>query len=285
MEIGVVLPQGELHGGARELGDFARAVQELGFRHLLAYDHVLGADPNGHPGWSGPYDVDSPFHEPLVLFGYLAGVCDLDLVTGVLILPQRQTGLVAKQAAEVDLLSGGRLRLGVGIGWNSVEYAALGRPMSHRGARLDEQIALLRALWTRRSVTFAGSGELVEAAGIAPLPGRSIPIWIGGASDAAYRRAGRLGDGWLPRLQPGPELDAARAAVAAAARAAGRRPAEIGMHGRIRSSPGFAAGVHRWRAAGATHLAVSTLGAGFTSLKEHLGALRTVAREGILDAH
>jgi probable F420-dependent oxidoreductase len=276
MEIGVVLPQGESHGDPRALRSFAQAVQELGFRHLLAYDHVLGADPAGHPGWSGPYDVDSPFHEPLTLFAFLAGVCDLDLITGVLVLPQRQTSLVAKQAAEVALLSGGRLRLGVGIGWNSVEYAALGRPMRDRGARLDEQIALLRALWTQRSVTFSGTGETVAAAGIAPLPAQPIPIWIGGTSEAAYRRAGRLGDGWLPRVSPGPELAAAKAVVASAALLAGRSPDAIGMHGRIRF-PVSAEAVRQWRDAGATHVAVSTLGAGFTTLKEHLGALEAVA--------
>ncbi|MFY1632131.1 LLM class F420-dependent oxidoreductase [Solwaraspora sp. WMMB335] len=286
MEIGVVLPQGELHGGPRALREYARAVQDLGFGHLFAYDHVLGADPAGHPGWRGVYDVDHPFHEPLVLFGYLAGVCDLDLVTGVLVLPQRQTALVAKQAAEVDLLSGGRLRLGVGIGWNSVEYEALGRPMRSRGERLDQQIALLRALWQQRSVTFGHGGEQVVAAGINPLPQRPIPIWIGGACPAAYRRAGRIGDGWMPRLAPGPELAAARAMVMAAAEAAGRPAAAIGMHGRVRYTDGGAAGVaataRRWREAGATHLAVSTLGAGFSSLGEHLEALTAIARTGLL---
>ncbi|MET3425258.1 putative F420-dependent oxidoreductase [Actinoplanes tereljensis] len=279
----MVLPQGELHGGPGALRDFAQAVQELGFRHLLAYDHVLGADPAGHPGWSGPYDVDSPFHEPLTLFAYLAGVCDLGLVTGVLVLPQRQTALVAKQAAEVDLLSEGRLTLGVGLGWNAVEYAALGQPMRRRGARLEEQIALLRALWTQRSVTGSSADELFEAAGINPLPGRSIPIWIGGTSDAAYRRAGRIGDGWLPRVSPGPALAAAKIIVAEAASSAGREPGAIGMHGRIRVADGSVAlAAGRWRAAGATHLAVSTLGAGFTALHEHLRALTGVL-EGIVD--
>ncbi|MEV4640567.1 LLM class F420-dependent oxidoreductase [Actinoplanes sp. NPDC049548] len=286
MDIGVVLPQGELHGGPAALREFAVAVQELGFRHLMAYDHVLGADPDGHPGWRGVYDVDDPFHEPLVLFGHLAAVCDLDLVTSVLVLPQRQTALVAKQAAEVDLLSGGRLRLGVGIGWNAVEYEALGMPMRSRGDRLDRQIRLLRALWQQRSVTGATDEERLVAAGINPLPGRPIPIWVGGSSAAAYRRAGRVGDGWMPRLQPGPELDAARAVVAWSAEAAGRSPDTIGLHGRIRLTEGGPAAVadaaRRWRDAGADHLAVSTLGAGFTSLADHLGALTAIARTGLL---
>ncbi len=287
MEIGVVLPQGELHGGPRALREYASVAQELGFRHLLAYDHVLGADPAGHPNWQGVYDVDDPFHEPLVLFGYLAAVCDLDLVTSVLVLPQRQTALVAKQAAEIDLLSDGRLRLGVGIGWNTVEYEALGRPMQSRGERLDQQITLLRSLWTHRSVSFEHSGERIVAAGINPRPKRPIPIWIGGASPAAYRRAGRTGDGWMPRLQPGPELTAARMIVTKAAEAAGRPPEAIGMHGRVRYLDGGAVGVaaaaRRWREAHATHLAVSTLGAGFTSLSEHLEALTAIARTGLLD--
>lgn len=287
MEIGVVLPQGELHGGPRALREYARAAQELGFRHLLAYDHVLGADPAGHPNWQGVYDADDPFHEPLVLFGYLAAVCDLDLVTSVLVLPQRQTALVAKQAAEIDLLSDGRLRLGVGLGWNTVEYEALGRPMRSRGERLDQQIDLLRALWTHRSVSFEHSGERIVAAGINPRPKRPIPIWIGGTSPAAYRRAGRTGDGWMPRLQPGPELTAARMIVTRAAEAAGRPPEAIGLHGRVRYIDGGAVGVaaaaRRWREARATHLAVSTLGAGFTSLSEHLDALTAIAHTGLLN--
>lgn len=288
MEIGVVLPQGELHSDPRALRDFAVAVQELGYRHLLAYEHVLGADPAGHPGWSGKNDVDDPFHEPLVLFGYLAAVCDLELVTGVLVLPQRQTALVAKQAAEVDRLCGGRLRLGVGLGWNAVEYEALGRPMRSRGRRLEEQIALMRALWTQRSVTATVDGERVVAAGIAPLPvQRPIPVWIGGSSPATYRRAGRIGDGWIPRLEPGPELDAARKLVAEAAEQAGRPASAVGMQGRVSFADGGAAGVaaaaHAWRDAHATHLAVKTLGAGFTTLTQHLDALTAVAETGLLD--
>lgn len=287
MNIGVVLPQGELHSDPDALREYARAVQDLGFQHITAYDHVVGADPAGHPGWRGPYDVDNPFHEPLVLFGFLAAVCDLDLITGVLVLPQRQTVLVAKQAAEVDHLSNGRLRLGLGIGWNVVEFEALGRPMQARGARLDEQVALLRALWSRRSVTFTGADERLVAAGINPLPQRQIPIWLGGTSVAAYRRAGRVGDGWMPRLAPGPELSTARAIVVQAAEDAGRPPDAIAMHGRVRFTDGGPAGVaaatRLWRDAHATHVAVSTLGAGFTTLNQHLDALTAVAETGLLN--
>jgi probable F420-dependent oxidoreductase len=166
---------------------------------------VVGADPAVHHGWSGPYDVHTTFHEPFVLFGYLAALTSLELVTSIVILPQRQTVLVAKQAAEIDLLTQGKFRLGVGIGWNEVEYEALGQNFSKRGARLTEQVALLRRLWTETSLTVAGEQEHVTGAGIAPLPvQRPIPVWIGARADVALRRAGRIADGWFPMDQPGP---------------------------------------------------------------------------------
>src|SRR5207245_1535162 len=194
----------------------------LGFSHVLAYDHVVGADPEVHRGWAGPYNVRTTFHEPFVLFGYLAAITELELVTCIIILPQRQTVLAAKQAAEVDLLTRGRFRFGVGLGWNAVEYEALGKDFSNRGRRLDEQVALLRRLWTEQTVTFDGTYERVTGAGIAPLPiQRPIPVWFGAASPPAYRRAGRLGDGWFPQVVPGPRLDDARAEVERAARETG----------------------------------------------------------------
>src|SRR5580658_4623066 len=149
MKIGVVFPQTEIGADVGGVRAYAEQVEDLGFTHLLAYDHVVGADPAVHRGWSGPYDVASTFHEPFVLFGYLAGFTSLEFATGIVILPQRQTALVAKQAAEVDILSGGRFRLGVGLGWNAVEYEALGKTFSDRGKRLEEQIELLRLLWTQ----------------------------------------------------------------------------------------------------------------------------------------
>src|ERR1700729_2966136 len=161
MRIGVVFPQTELGGDVGAVRPYGERVDELGYTHLLAYDHVVGADPAVHAGWSGPYDVTTTFHEPFVLFGYMAGVSSLELVTGIIILPQRQTALVAKQAAEVDLLSGGRFRLGIGLGWIAVEYEALGQDFSSRGRRSDEQIALLRQLFTEQSVTFKGADEQV----------------------------------------------------------------------------------------------------------------------------
>jgi probable F420-dependent oxidoreductase len=180
---------------------------------------VLGVDREAHPSWTAPYDVDTPFHEPFVLFGFLAAVTSLELVACVVILPQRQTALVAKQAAEVDLLTGGRFRLGVGVGWNKVEYEALGLEFGDRGRRYDEQIELLRRYWSERAITHRGAFETVTGAGIAPRPVQQpIPVWFGTQSAPAYRRAGRLGDGWFPQVQPGPELEAARAVVDAACR-------------------------------------------------------------------
>src|ERR1700716_247210 len=178
MQIGVVFPQSEIGADVDGVRAYGLAVEELGFTHVMAYDHVVGADPEVHQGWNGPYDVHTTFHEPMVMFGYLAAVTSLELVTSIIILPQRQTVLAAKQAAEVDLLSGGRFRFGVGLGWNPVEYEALGQPFDKRGRRLSEQIGLLRALWTSPSVTFVGEFDQVTGAGLAPLPvQRPIPIW------------------------------------------------------------------------------------------------------------
>jgi probable F420-dependent oxidoreductase len=281
MQIGVVFPQTELGGDVGAVRAYAEGAAGLGYSHILAYDHVVGADPAAYPGWSGPYNIDTTFHEPFVLFGFLAAITSLELVTGVIILPQRQTALVAKQAAEVDLLTRGRFRLGVGLGWNAVEYETLGRSFSDRGRRAEEQVALLRRLWTERSVDHDGPTERVPNAGLAPLPiQRPIPIWFGGTSERALRRAGRLADGWFPQVPPGPKLDAACAEVAGAARSAGRDPGRIGMEGRVTWAGGadtLADHVDRWRRAGATHVSINTMGAGFGSVDEHLAALATGA--------
>lgn len=282
MRVGVVFPQTELGGDRGAVRAYGEAVADLGYRHLLAYDHVVGADPAVHQGWAGPYDVATTFHEPLVMFGFLAAVTDLELVTGIVILPQRQTALAAKQAAEVDLLTGGRFRFGVGVGWNPVEYEALGQRFDQRGRRLSEQIALLRALWTTPTVTFDGTFDRVTGAGLAPLPvQRPIPIWIGGSSEPAYRRIGRLADGWFPQVRPGPDLDAALATIAAGAESAGRDPATIGMEGRAAWSTDdtdrVARQADRWRAAGATHLTIDTMRAGLATVDDHVAALARTA--------
>ena len=282
MQIGVVFPQTEIGADAGAVRAYATGVEQLGYGHVVAYDHVVGADPAVHQGWDGPYDLHSTFHEPLVLFGFLAGFTTLEMVTGIIILPQRQTALVAKQAAEVDLLTGGRFRLGVGLGWNAVEYEALGKDFSDRGRRVDDQVELLRRLWTEPSVSYRAGDEQVTGAGLAPLPvQRPIPIWFGAASPPAYRRVGRLGDGWFPLTPPGPKLDEARGLVEAAAVEAGRDPSTLGLEGRVSWGDGGAGALadhaDRWRRIGATHLSVNTMGAGLGSVDAHLGALATAA--------
>jgi probable F420-dependent oxidoreductase len=283
MRIGVVFPQTEIGADVGTIRAYAQAVEELGYAHLLAYDHVLGADPAIHNPWGGPYDIDTAFHEPFVLFGYLAAITTLELVTGIIIVPQRQTALVAKQAAEVDVLTEGRFRFGIGLGWNKIEYDALGADFHTRGRRMDEQVALLRRLWTERSVTFEGTFDRMTGAGIAPMPVQQpIPMWFGAASERAYQRVGRLADGWFPQVPPGEHLDAARAIVDAAARAAGRDPAMIGLEGRVSWTDAgvdkLVDHVARWRAAGATHLAINTMNAGLATPDEHVRVLKTAAR-------
>lgn len=282
MKIGVIYPQTELPVEPDVVRRYARTVEELGYDHIVAYDHVLGADPALHPGWKGPYDIDTTFHEPLVLYGFLAAVTSVELVTGIVIGPQRQTALLAKQAAEVDVLTGGRFRLGLGVGWNPVEYEALGQDFASRGQREEEQIGLLRRLWSERSVTFEGRFDRVTGAGLAPLPRqRPIPVWLGGQSPAAYRRIGRLADGWFPQVVPGPRLEEAMAIIAASARESGRDPSALGMEGRVTQGPDgtdvLVEHVERWRDAGATHVAVNTMGTGLADADAHLDALRRAA--------
>jgi probable F420-dependent oxidoreductase len=282
MQVGVVFPQTELGGDVGAVRAYGEQVEALGYRHILAFDHVVGADPSVHTGWNGPYDVHTTFHEPMVLFGFLAGITrSLEFVTGVIILPQRQTVLVAKQAAEVDLLSSGRFRLGIGIGWNTVEYEALGEDFGNRGKRSEEQIELMRRLWTEESVTFDGKFHTVTGAGIAPLPvQRPIPVWIGAGSTRGYERAGRIADGWFPMVVPGPALDAARSVVDRAAVDAGRDPKSIGMEAWVKwqgSADDVVTKVDKWAKVGASHISINTMGAGLETVDDHLAALTAVA--------
>jgi probable F420-dependent oxidoreductase len=282
MQVGVVFPQTELGGDVGAVRAYGEQVEALGYRHVLAFDHVVGADPKVHTGWDGPYDVQTTFHEPMVLFGFLAGVTrSLEFVTGVIILPQRQPVLVAKQAAEVDLLSSGRFRLGVGIGWNKVEYEALGEDFGNRGKRSEEQIELMRRLWTEESVTFDGKFHTVTGAGLAPLPvQRPIPVWIGAGSTRGYERAGRIADGWFPMVVPGPALDAAREVVDRAAVDAGRDPKDLGMEAWVKwrgSADDVVAKVAKWVQVGASHISINTMGAGLKTVDDHLAALAAVA--------
>ena len=281
MQLGVVFPQNEIGEDPGAVRAFAEAAEDLGYAHLIFYDHVLGADTNRRPDWQGPYSHQDAFHEPMVTFGYLAALTSrIELVTAVIILPQRQTALLAKQAAQVDVLSGGRLRLGVGIGWNDVEYEALNENFHDRGKRSEEQVELLRALWTNEIVDFEGRWHSIPGAGIKPLPvQRPIPIWFGGGrSDGVLRRIARLGDGWFPQLQAddgGRErIEAFRNFIAEA----GRSQDDVGVDARVAVSRGGIDGALRdcetWRGWGATHVSFNTLRAGFTSADEHIDALR-----------
>lgn len=279
MQLGVVFPQNEIGEDPGAVRAFAEAAEDLGYAHLIFYDHVLGADTNRRPDWQGPYSHRDTFHEPMVTFGYLAALTSrIELVTAVIILPQRQTALLAKQAAQVDVLSGGRLRLGVGIGWNDVEYEALNENFHDRGKRSEEQVELLRALWTNEIVDFQGRWHSIPGAGIKPLPvQRPIPIWFGGRSDPLLDRVGRIGDGWFPNMGPKQVAEGLKK-VHAAAEKAGRDPKSIGLETSeaiIKQSPEEAAARGQiWKDLGLTHFALNTMGAGLQGLDAHLDALR-----------
>jgi len=280
MRYGVVFPQTEIGKDPSAIRDFAQAAEELGYHHLLAYDHVVGANPASRPGWRPPYTYKDTFHEPFVLFGYLAGLTKrIELVTGVIILPQRQTVLVAKQAAALDVLSGGRLRLGIGIGWNPVEYEALGENFKNRGRRSEEQVDVMRKLWTQELVTFEGEWHKITDAGLNPLPiQRPIPIWFGGGHDQTLRRVARLGDGWFPLLGPDDKCRAMIEKIRAYTREAGRDPRSVGIEGRIMIGQGspeqWTKEIQAWKELGATHVTANTMKAGFSSPSGHVEAIR-----------
>lgn len=282
MRFGVVFPQIEFGNDVQAIRDYVQTAEGLGYDYLLVYDHVLGAHPERTPKLTGPYTWEHPFHEPMVFFGFLAAVTTrLGLVTGILILPQRQTALVAKQAAEVDVLSGGRLRLGIGIGWNYVEYEALGEDFKTRGRRSEEQIAVLRKLWTEPLVTHRSAHHVIDNAGLNPLPvQRPIPIWFGGAADAVLERAARIGDGWMPAGRPPDDrMKAHLGQLDGHLAAAGRDRKQFGIDPWI-SIAGLGRDevrrrVEAWRALGATHLAVDTMRAGFATPRAHIEAIRS----------
>lgn len=279
MKIGVVFPQTEIGGDPGVIREYVQTAEQLGFKHVLAYDHVIGANPASRPGWRPPYTHLDPFQEPLVLFGYLAGLTKtIEFVTGVIILPQRQTVLVAKQAAIVDVLSGGRLRFGIGLGWNPVEYEALGEDFKSRGARCEEQVEVLRKLWTEEIVTYTGRWHKIVDAGINPLPvQRPIPIWFGGTDDRVLRRLARLGDGWFPLLGPDEKCRALIETVRKYASENGRDPSAIGIEGRIAYGDGspesWLRDLEAWRTLGATHVSFNTMKAGLKT-SAHIEAIR-----------
>ena len=296
MELGVTFPQTEIGPDPLVVRDYAQAAESLGYDHLMAYDHVVGAniDRPDRAGGRWPYTHQSNYHEPFVLFGYLAGITTrLGLVSGIIILPQRQTVLAAKQAAAIDILSGGRLRLGVGLGWNTVEYEALGENFRNRGRRLEEQIEVMRALWTQELVTFDGTWHHITDARINPLPvQRPIPLWMGGAQGGAretgtvepvLRRIARLADGWMLTGSPTDQVAERIEQIRGYVREYGRDPQSFGFQGSISLRAGgpdqWHADLAGWQRLGATHVAINTMNAGLERPQEHIDAIRRVYEE------
>jgi probable F420-dependent oxidoreductase len=280
MKIGLVYPQTEFGTNPADIRDYARLAEETGFSHILAYDHVLGANPDRTGGWQGVYSSRHAFMEPLSLFSFMAAFTNqIEFTTGIVILPQRQTALFAKQAATLDILSKGRLRVGVGLGWNELEYIALNEDFHTRGRRLEEQVVVLRQLWTQPLVTFNGRWHTIPDVGLNPLPlQQPIPIWFGGTAEPALRRAARLADGWMISttrsvvdVQPALEL------IRRALEEAGRSRDTFGVEARLAYGAGNPAAWHsliqEWQAAGATHLSFNTMGHGFDTPLKHLAAV------------
>ena len=289
MQVGVAFPTIDIGDDFAAARDFVQTADELGYTHLRVLDHVLGADPQFHPEVpTFYYTHESYIHEPFTFMAYLAAITtNLELTTGIIILPQRQTALVAKQAAEVDVLSGGRLRLGIGVGWNPVEYEALNEDWGSRGKRCEEQIEVLRLLWTEEVIDYKGQWHRIDHAGIKPRPvQRPIPIWIGAGAparpmplDVAMRRIARMADGWFPLYPMSDEGRQVIDRIRRYADEAGRDPATIGLEGRItldvNTGPqAWIDEANAWKAAGATHLGVNTTGAGLTSNREHIDTIR-----------
>lgn len=279
MQFGVVFPHHEIGTDPGAIKAFAQGAEALGASHLLIYDHVLGADPDRPGGWKGMYDKDVAFHEPLTTLAFLAAVTDkLDLMTTILILPQRQTALVAKQAAQVALLSSNRLRLGVGTGWNKIEYESLGVPFEHRGARQEEQVELLRRLWTEDSLDFEGRFHRVDKASILPRPTQPVPIWFGGSAPALLRRCAVMGDGWVPLMGANDKARACIDTIREHREAAGRSMDDFGIQAQAQYRGGnpdrWADHAAKWRELGCTHLAIATHNAGETDVDGHLQRIR-----------
>jgi probable F420-dependent oxidoreductase len=284
--LGVVFPQTEIGADPAVVRAYAEAAQEMGFSHLVVFDHVLGADPAAYPGWAGPYTAFTMFHEVFVLFGYLAALAPrMELVTSVVILPQRQTALVAKQAAEIDVLTGGKFRLGVGIGWNFVEYEGLGMNFKDRGRRFEEQIELMRRYWQEPVFTYEGTYHKVTAAGINPLPvQRPIPIWIGGSAEPALKRAAVMADGFFPQRPLEGGWPATIEKMRGWREEAGKSWDSFGLEARVNGGIGtpddWRNTVEEWTALGATHFSINTMNGGLSGPDQHIQRLREV-REAI----
>ena len=275
MKLGVILPQYEIGLDSGALRAFAQAVEDLGYQYLVAFDSLC---------------TENPWHEPLVFYAFLAGwTHKLELTTGVIVAPSRQTLLLAKQAASLDVLSGGRLRLGLGVGWNQAEFEAMNADFQARGSQIDEQMEVLRALWTQPTVTFQGKWHHLREVHMPPLPlQRPIPIWLGGWAEAVLQRVGRLGDGWTPVFvdprDPAKyeELRGKVARLRNYTSVAGRPAEAVGIDAQsgVRLLWGgektWASLAAAWRSLGATHLSVDTMGANLTTVDAHIDALRTI---------
>lgn len=284
MNIGVVYPQTEFGNDPIAIRDYAQAVEEMGYSHVLAYDHVLGANPDRKGGWKGPYTHESAFMEPFLLFTYMAAVTTtLAFASGIIILPQRETALVAKQAATLDVLSNGRFRMGIGVGWNKVEYVALSQDFHTRGKRVEEQIALLRELWTKRLVTFKGRWHDIPDAGLLPMPVQQpIPIWMGGHADVVLRRIAKMGDGWMPGFRRAEQATELLDKLAGYLAENGRSPSDIGIEPRLHWRDGdvdhLLDVLSGWRNINTSHISLNTMDAGLKTPDEHLAALRAFAQ-------
>lgn len=285
MKVGAVYPQIELKGSVSDLKMIGLAVEAMGLDHLVMYDHVVGAVHEGRsPKLTGPYTQNDPFHDPFVAFSFLAALTTrIEFITGVLILPQRQTVLVAKQAADLDLLSHERLCLGVGIGWNYVEYEALGHDFSTRGKRVIEQIGYLRRLWSETGIQWEGRFDRISNGNIVPRPERIIPIYGGGTSDAALRRAAALCDGFI-FAQHNRALASERPRLMELLKEAGRDESCFGTHSFIMneqrcgvSVSDAADAIRRWEDAGGTHASIVTMGKNFVNASQHIDFLAAVA--------
>ena len=283
MRIGVIFPQFEFGTDPAAIRDYAQLAEELGYTHIGADDHIIGPNPNRPGGWSGWVTYQTPFYEPFVLFSFMAAVTQrVEFETCVLLLPQRQTVLVAKQAAGLDTLSNGRVRLGVGNGWNQIEYTAMNANMHDRGKRIEEQIFVLRQLWCNPLVSVYGQWHTVPDAGINPLPvQRPIPIWFGGQSEPVIKRAACIGDGWMPLYKTPEEAQQGLNLLDFYLDKVGRTRENFGFEGRLRYNQADADGWQRlvdgWQALGSTHLSLLTTDCGFSTPQEHMQALRRFA--------
>ncbi len=275
MQYGAVFPHNEIGTDPGAIKAYAQGIEALGVKHLLIYDHVLGADPDRAGGWQGAYDKDVAFHEPFTTFAYLAGVTEtLEFITTVLILPQRQTVLVAKQAAEVAILSNNRLRLGIGTGWNDIEYEGLNENFSNRGKRQAEQVDLMRKLWSEDSLTYQGEYHTIIGASINPRPSQPIPVWFGGSAAPLLKRCGELGDGWIPLMGANDNAKHSIETIRQHREALGLVWDDFGIQAQAQYHGGtpdrWARHAEKWRNMGATHLAIATHNAGSTDAEGHV---------------